>query len=83
VCVSFGTHKALEVLEFCLENYIILCRLLSHTSHKLQPCDVAVFAALKAAYRDKVERLERDSVNAIGKEHFTSLYSCPRSKAFT
>jgi hypothetical protein len=29
-----------------------LCRLPSHTSHKLQPCDVAVFAALKAAYRD-------------------------------
>jgi hypothetical protein len=83
VCVSFGTHKALEVLEFCLENYIILCCLLSYTSYKLQPCDVAVFAALKAAYRNKVERLERGGINAIGKEHFTSLYSYARSKAFT
>jgi hypothetical protein len=52
ICDGFGTHETLEVLEFCLENNIILCRLPSHTSHKLQPCDVAVFALLKAAYRD-------------------------------
>jgi hypothetical protein len=83
ICDGFGTHETLEVLEFCLENNIILCRLPSHTSHKLQPCDVAVFAPLKAAYRDEVERLERGGVNAIGKEHFTSLYSHARNKAFT
>jgi hypothetical protein len=83
ICDGFGTHETLEVLEFCLGNNIILCRLPSHTSHKLQPCDVAVFAALKAAYRDEVERLERGGVNAIGKEHFTSLYSRARTKAFT
>lgn len=83
ICDGFGTHETLEVLEFCLGNHIILCRLPSHTSHKLQPCDVAAFAPLKAAYRDEVERLERGGVNAIGKEHFTSLYSRARSKAFT
>ncbi|KAH3955986.1 hypothetical protein HBH51_259000 [Parastagonospora nodorum] len=83
ICDGFGSHETLEVLEFCLGNNIILCRLPSHTSHKLQPCDVAVFAALKAAYRDEFERLERGGVNAIGKEHFTSLYSHARSKAFT
>ncbi|GAB1729805.1 hypothetical protein NU195Hw_Modified_186t2 [Hortaea werneckii] len=35
------------------------------------------------AYRDSVERLERGGVNAIGKEHFTFLYSCARESAFT
>jgi hypothetical protein len=54
---GFATHETLEVLEFCFENNIRLCRIPSHTSHKLQPCDVAVFAPLKTAYRDKVERL--------------------------
>jgi hypothetical protein len=49
---GFGTHETLEILEYCFENNIILCRLPSHTSHKLQPCDVAVFAPLKAAYRE-------------------------------
>lgn len=83
ICDGFGTHETLEVLEFCLANNIVLCRLPSHTSHKLQPCDVAVFAPLKAAYREQVERLERGGVNTIGKEHFTSLFSPARKKAFT
>ncbi|RII22709.1 hypothetical protein CUC08_Gglean013427 [Alternaria sp. MG1] len=83
ICDGFGTHETLEVLEFCFANNILLCRLPSHTSHKLQPCDVAVFSPLKAAYREQVERLERGGVNTIGKEHFTSLYSPAREKAFT
>lgn len=83
ICDGFGTHETLEILEFCLGNNIILCRLPSHTSYKLQPCNVAVFAPLKAAYREQVERLERGGVNAISKEHFTSLFSPARVKAFT
>ncbi|TVY73350.1 hypothetical protein LSUE1_G007226 [Lachnellula suecica] len=73
ICDDFGTHETLEVLEFCFANNIILCRLPSHTSHKLQPCDVKVFAPLKAAYRDKIKRLYQGGVNTIGKEHFTLL----------
>jgi hypothetical protein len=80
---GFGTHKTLEILEYCFANNIILCRLPSHTSHKTQPCDVAVFSPLKTAYREQVERLERGGVNAIGKEHFTSLYKPARERAFT
>lgn len=83
ICDGFGTHETLEVLEFCLANNIILCRLPSYTSHKLQPCDVAVFAPMKAAYREQAERLERGGVNTIGKKHFTSLSSPAREKAFT
>lgn len=48
---GFGTHETLEILEFSFANNIVLCRLPSHTSHKLQPCDVGPFAPLKAAYR--------------------------------
>jgi DDE superfamily endonuclease len=83
ICDGFGTHETLEALEFCFENNIILCRLPSHTSHKLQPCDVGVFASLKAAYRDEADRLFRRGANTVGKQHFTSLYSPTREKAFT
>jgi len=83
ICDGFGTHKTLEILEFCFENNIILCCLPSHTSHKLQPCDVVVFASLKAAYCDQVDQLERGGVNTIGKQHFTSLFSPARERAFT
>ena len=80
---GFGTHETLEILEFCFKNNIILYRLPSHTSHKLQPCDISVFGPLKAAYRDQVERLERGRVGTIGKEHFTHLYSPARHQALT
>ena len=80
---GFGTHETLEVMEFCFENNIILCRMPSHTSHKLQPCDIAVFSPLKAAYREQVERMERGGVNTIGKQHFTYLYSPARERALT
>jgi hypothetical protein len=83
ICDGFGTHETLEILEFCFENNIILCRLPSHTSHKLQPCDVSVFAPLKTAYRDQVERLNRGGINTIGKEHFTYLYAPARERAIT
>lgn len=82
ICDGFGTHEKLEILEHCFANKITLCRLPSHTSHKLQPCDVAVFAPLKIAYRDNAERLERGGVNTVGKQHFTSLYSPARDTAF-
>ena len=80
---GFGTHETVEILEFCLENNIIPCRLPSHTSHKLQPCDVGVFSSLKTAYRDQVEQLERAGVGTIGKDHFTYLYDPARKKAIT
>jgi len=83
LCDGFGTHETLEVLEFCFENNIILCRIPSHTSHNLQPCDISVFGPLKAAYRDQVERLERGGVGTIGKEHLTHLYHPARERALT
>ncbi|OCK74173.1 DDE-domain-containing protein [Lepidopterella palustris CBS 459.81] len=83
ICDGFGTYESLEILTYCLENNIILCRIPSHTSHKLQPCDVSVFAALKAAYREQVEKLYRGGANTVGKQHFTLLYSRAREQAFT
>jgi hypothetical protein len=80
---GFRPHESLEVMQFCHENNIILCRLPSHTSHKLQPCDVGVFGPLKTAYRERVEELYRGGANTVGKQHFTFLYSQARCAAFT
>jgi hypothetical protein len=80
---GFGTHESLELMTFCYENNIILCRLPSHTSHKLQPCDVGVFAPLKTAYLEEAEKLYRGGSNMIGKQHFTLLYDRARQKAMT
>ena len=80
---GFATHESLELMTFCFENNIILCRLPSHTSHKLQPCDVGVFGPLKTAYREQVENLFRGGSDTVGKQHFTLLYSRARESAFT
>jgi hypothetical protein len=80
---GLGTHDSMEVLEFCFQNNIIPCRLPSHTSHKLQPCDVGVFSSLKTAYCELAESLDRGGVGSIGKQHFTYLYSRARNEAFT
>jgi len=47
---GFGTHESLELMKFCFENSIILCRLPSHTSHKLQPCDVGYLYSTHATH---------------------------------
>jgi hypothetical protein len=83
ICDGFRSHETLEILEFCLTNNIILCRLPSHISHKLQPCDVKPFAPLKTAYLDKVKRLKRGGIDTVGKERFTYLYSPARDTAST
>lgn len=75
--------ESLDVLTYCKQNNIIPCRLPSHTSHKLQPCDVDVFGPLKSAYRDEVEDLFRGGANTVGKQHFTLLYDRARARAFT
>ncbi|KAH0845458.1 hypothetical protein FOPE_12203 [Fonsecaea pedrosoi] len=49
---GFATHESAELLEFCFHHNIILCRLPSHTSRKLQPLDVGIFGPLKTAYRE-------------------------------
>jgi hypothetical protein len=79
---GFGTHESLEIMQYCYEKIIILCRQPSRISHKLQPCDVSVFGPLKTAYGAEVERLYREGSNMVGKQHFTLLYDRARSKAF-
>jgi hypothetical protein len=80
---SFGTHESAEIQRFCFENNIILARFPSHSSHKVQPCDVGPFGPLKTYYREEVERLYRGRSQHIGKPHFTRLYDCARQRAFT
>jgi hypothetical protein len=80
---GFRTHESLDVLTFCFENNIIMCRLPSHMSHKLQPCDIGVFSPLKTAYCKQVEHLERFGANIVNKEHFVFLYRRAREAALT
>ena len=80
---GFGIHETFEILEQCFKNETILCRLPSHTSHKLWLCDVGVFTHLKIACRDQIEMLCRGDINTVGKGHSTSSCSAAAARAFT
>jgi hypothetical protein len=80
---GFGTHESLEVMTHCSKQHIILCQLPSHTSHKLQSCDIGVFGPLKTVYREQVEQQFRNDVSATGMEHFTRKFSNARDKALS
>jgi hypothetical protein len=83
ICDGFRTHETLEVLEFCFENNIILCRIPSHTSHKLQPCDISVFSPLKSAYREPSRTTRARMRRNNGQGTFHLLYNPARKQAFT
>ena len=48
------SHINLDVIDICSENNIILFCLLPHTTHALQPLDVAVFKSRKDRFAKSV-----------------------------
>lgn len=53
---GFGAHESVEILKFCHVNSIILCRLPSRTSHKLQPVVMLVCSDLSKQFSAKRPR---------------------------
>lgn len=79
---SFGIYKSLEVMKFCFTNRIILYRLPSYISYKLQLYDRGVFSPLKTAYQVQAKQVYRARVNTINKPYFTYIYDLARKEAF-
>ena len=53
----------------------------SHSSHILQPLDVACFSVVKQRYRQGVEMLARDRQHHIGVDDFLRIYAAARPQA--
>ena len=51
------SHLTLDVVDLCIQNKIILFCLPPHTTHALQPLDVAVFKSLKYYFSKTVRAL--------------------------
>ncbi|KAL8284538.1 hypothetical protein RB600_009104 [Gaeumannomyces tritici] len=79
-----GSHVTPEFMAACLDNNIYLLYLPPHTSHVLQPLDLAIFSPLKTAYRSQVDHhLQFTTSSVIGKRHFIRCYFVARTAAFT
>jgi hypothetical protein len=54
-----------------------------HSSHLLQPLDVACFSPLKRAYGDEILVLARNRIHHINKQTFLLAFKVAFEKAFT
>ena len=70
-------HQSLT--HFAQKNNIITLCLPPHTSHILQPLDVACFSPLKTAYGRLVQDLARRAIFHIDKADFLAMYQQARS----
>ncbi|KAK9976532.1 hypothetical protein ABG768_021737 [Culter alburnus] len=68
------THVSKDVIMYCRENTIEILCLPAHTTHILQPLDIAVFNPLKTAFSTMASRmgLVRGDL-VVGKKQFSPL----------
>jgi hypothetical protein len=78
-----SSHGTPEFDLYCQENRIVTLCLPAHSSHKLQPLDVACFSPLKTAYRNRVEELARCGCFHIDKSDFLGIYPLARKSVFS
>ena len=89
-----GTHRLLIIdgheshcsrafQDRCKEKKIIALCMPPHSSHLLQPLDVACFSPLKRAYGDSVSALARSRIHHINKETFLPAFKLAFEKAIT
>jgi hypothetical protein len=66
-----------------MEKKIITLCMPLHSSHLLQPLNVACFSPLKRLYGDEISALAHSHINHINKETFLLAFKAAFSKAFT
>ena len=77
-----GSHLTPQFDEICSQNNIIPICMPAHSSHLLQPLDVACFSPLKKAYGKLVENQARLGFNHIDKLDFLRAYPQAHMEAF-
>ena len=77
------THINIDVIDLCRDNGISLFCLPPHTTHALQPLDVAVFKSLKDSFAKAVRALSFTKKNFIvTKREFARVVKRPLDQAF-
>jgi hypothetical protein len=83
ICDGHDSHISAGFVNFCLQKRIDLILLPPHSSHLLQPLDVAIFGPLKRALSNQMSRLLRSGIVRIQKPEWLERYIEARDKAIT
>lgn len=77
------SHQSVDFELYCKANCIITLCMPAHSSHMLQPLDVACFRPLKRAYGQAIDDLMRARVTHITKEEFLPAFYSAHKAAMT
>ncbi|KAI1676274.1 DDE superfamily endonuclease [Pyrenophora tritici-repentis] len=77
------SHCSVEFQDLCKKKNIVLLCMPAHSSHLLQPLDVACFGPLKRKYGDAVSALARNRTNYISKETFLPAFRAALEQSIT
>ena len=80
-----GSHVNMKFLDWCEQHKILLAVYPPHSTHRLQPLDVGIFAPLASYYSQALDDLVRKSEGhtSISKRDFFSLFWPAFEAAFT
>lgn len=80
-----GSHINMKFLQWCEQHKILLAVYLPHSTHRLQPIDMGIFAPLTSYYSQALNDLARKSegYTSISKRDFFSLFWPAFEAAFT
>ncbi|KAK8872257.1 Pogo transposable element with KRAB domain [Apiospora arundinis] len=77
------SHISAEFEAYCKSNDIITISMPPHSSHLLQPLDVALYSPLKRAYSKEIELFIKASINHITKLEFFIAFKAAHFAIFT
>jgi hypothetical protein len=77
------SHCSVDFQDLCKEKNIILLCMPAHSSHLLQPLDVACFSPLKRKYGDVISGLARNRTSYISKETFLPAFKTAFEQSIT
>jgi hypothetical protein len=82
ICDGHDSHISGSFIAHCLQNRIILLILPPHTSHLLQPLDVAIFGPLKKRLTVALSHLNQAQLVRIQKFEWLEAYIKARTEVF-
>jgi hypothetical protein len=82
VCDGHDSHISGSFIAHCLQNRILLMILPPHTSHLLQPLDIAIFGPLKKRLTAALHHLNEAQLVRIQKHEWMEAYIQARTDVF-
>jgi hypothetical protein len=80
-----GSHVTMKFIEYCDSNRILLAIFPAHSTHTLQPLDVAIFSPLSTAYTERLDDFIKASqgFTRLTKSDFFRLFWASWDVTFT